>query len=173
MKNSNGFTLVELLVVTAILGVLIVSIVGILLNTFKAKSIIGLTNKVEANANYINGEIRKNLIGSEGRNVLCFGNSIQMSDLNGNQTILSCVEAAGVSTGNVASASATATIQLKEDDVSVTGCGSFVSCELSPATGFVSKVNVGYTLSAGLFGGNGGAENYFSRSFTTSVTLRN
>lgn len=172
--RKNGFTLIEMIVATGILGVLMVGIVAILLNTFKAKTTVSLSNRVEANANYVVGEIRKNLIGADNRSVSCFGNQLTFNDLSGVGTTLSCVDSTALVVGYIASASATTTIHLSEDDplLMISGCANFVSCEVSPVTGNVSKVNIGFTLSAGVLG-TGSSEAFFQRPFSSSVTLRN
>lgn len=162
--KNHGFTLIEMIVVTAVMGSLIVGITGILLNSFKAKSIVNYSDKVESNGIYIIGEMRKNLINADSKSVVCTSDSVTFNDKSSNQTVISCTGGPPI----IASASATTT-QLSDVGITV-DCPQFISCSNSPITNLVNKIDIGFTLTVGAAGQ--GAENLYSKSFNSSVTVR-
>src|SRR3990167_7621516 len=87
LKINHGFTLIEMIVVTAVMGVVIVGATWILLNTLKVKTITNYSEKVEGNGSFIIGEIRKNLLNADSKTVDCsLGNTVVFEDQQGNQT---------------------------------------------------------------------------------------
>ncbi len=166
MIKRNGFTLIEMMVVVAVLAVIMVTVVSVLLNSFKASSRVDVADRIEQNGQYALNEIRNNFLTSNGLNVTCnTGDSITyMNQLDGNVNTLQCIEG-----GAIASVSATTTTNLTVG-VSASNCNNFVTCEVT-STGMVTSANIGFTLSTGV--PNSGSENYVSRSFTTKVAVRN
>lgn len=165
LKRQDGFTLVEMMVVVAVLTVVMVTVSGLLLNSFKASSRVDVTDKVEQNGQYALNEIRNNFLTSNGINVTCgVGGSITyVNQLDGNTNSLQCVEGA-----SIASISGGRTTNLTVG-VSASNCSNFVTCDFSPE-GLVTSANIGFTLSAGT--PNAGLDSYVSRSFETKVAVR-
>jgi prepilin-type N-terminal cleavage/methylation domain-containing protein len=161
-----GFTLIEMVVVVSVLAVIMVTISSLLINSFKARNKINVSDVLEQNGSYVLSEVRNDFLNSDGKNADC-GDGTQLtliSRLDGNQTVIQCNEGA-----DIASMSATMTVKLNHG-VSVSNCVQFVSCD-TDADGNVTAINVGFTLSAGT--AEAGVENSGSRSFQTKVAARN
>lgn len=164
----TGFTLVELLVSVLIVASLIVVITGVMMDTFKAKTRSSLADRVAKNGTFAISELRRNIINSLPGAITCpvgVGSSMVIYARDGRATTLKCTEG-----GAIASESALRTIDLTEGDVEVSGCSNFISCDTSAATGNVSQVNIGFTISSGEEAAK--AADFVSRDFETKITVR-
>lgn len=162
MRKRKGFTLIEIMVVVGIFGMLMSVVIGVLLNSFKAKNRVELANLVEENGRFIQAEIRRNLLAAKGTTVLCpvgVGRSIGFeNNLDGASTVISCVS------GEIASDSANP-VTLSADNMTAT-CTSFVRC-----SGDSPTVDIEFDLSTGTAGSGG--QNYVTRKFKQSMVVRN
>ena len=161
--KKNGFTLIEIVVSIGIISLIILATTGILMNIFKAKTRVNIADVVEKNGSFALTEIRRNIINSLTRSIVCSESSLTMLGQDGQSTQIICNEG-----GVIASSSANGVVSLTDDDVTVTGCAGFVSC-ITPLTE-VSKVNVGFGLESGVE--EAGVESYASKEFEISVTVR-
>lgn len=170
LKSKKGFTLIELLVVIGVTGMIMVAIVGIMLQTFKAKTKLSWNEEIESNGTWIMTEIRKNIIDSSGENMVCgvvASDNIVMVNLKGNgeTTTITCDEATGIASNSA---------NLLKDTLRVSNCSNFVSCETVPLGGSeyrVTKVNLSFDLSPATV--PTGSPDFVKRTFQTSVVLRN
>jgi len=165
--KKTGFTLIEMVVSVGMVMVLMIAITGILMNSFKAKTSINLTDKIEQNGNFVLTELRKNIINSKTSSMVCpvgVGFSLAVTGKDGLESVLLCMEE-----DQIASSSASGIVSLTEDDVWVKNCASFVSCTTNSADE-VTGVNIGFTLAAGVEGS--GAGNYVAKNFEMAVTVR-
>ncbi|MFA6518670.1 MAG: prepilin-type N-terminal cleavage/methylation domain-containing protein [Candidatus Shapirobacteria bacterium] len=164
-KNRRGFTLIEMVVVTGIIGLMMVAVTGILLSSLQARNLTRMTDLLSANGNYALEEIRKNLLNANKETVVCpvgVGSSLSFDSVrDGEETLLKCDNA-----GRVASNSA----KLTGGEVILSGCDEFVRCE-NGALGPVSGIVVKFVLSAG--NASGGVKDFVSKVFESRVTLRN
>ena len=164
--RKNGFTLIDVVVSLGVIVLVMTVISGVLMNTFKAKTSVSLSDVVERNGTFALAEIRRNIINSRKDELICpvgVGSSLGLTGSDGGVTRIICNE--GVT---IASSSADV-VSLTDSDVRVTGCGSFVSCGTAPSTE-ISEVNIDFSLEAGAE--DAGAQNYVSKDFKLSVTVR-
>ena len=164
--KKNGFTLIDAVVSLGVIVLVMAIISGVLMNTFKAKTMVNVTDVVERNGTFALAEIRRNIINSMKNGMVCpagdVGTSLTLTGYDGLITRITCDEDA------IASSSAYG-VDLTDDDVRVTGCGSFISCGTAPSTE-ISEVNISFSLEAGVE--EAGKESYVSKDFKSSVTVR-
>ena len=165
--KKNGFTLIDVLVSVSVISLIIVVITGILMNTLKVKTRVSIADVVERNGTFALAEIRRNIINSSAKSIVCAagGSSLTLAGQDGQLTQIICNEG-----GKIASSSANGVVDLTDSDVTVAGCGSFVSCSTAPSTE-VSMVNIGFILASGVE--EAGVESYVSKNFEIKVAVRN
>ncbi|MDP4009398.1 MAG: type II secretion system protein [Candidatus Shapirobacteria bacterium] len=175
-KSKSGFTLIEILVVFGLLSVILATVADILISTFKANSRVQLTTRLVSEGNFVMGEIRKNVLRTDGRNIsypIGIGDSssfyfVSMDD--NKKTTITCSEV--VDNNKIASESASGDIfDLTSGQVRVSGCTTFVSFDTLPYSSDVSNININFTLSAG--NNEAGDENFASKEFKSKVVIRN
>ncbi len=166
--GSFGFTLIEIVVVVGIIAVIMASISGVLLGSFRAKNRVNYSDLVEEEGSWIINELRKNVLNASASSVSCGDTGVSFENVKneGSQiTELICDR----ETNKIASSSAHSA-DLSSERVMVSGCDTFVSCDTLPSS-TVWRVNFDFNVSAGnVEAGPGG---YVSRDFKTSVTVRN
>jgi type II secretory pathway pseudopilin PulG len=173
-KKELGFTLIETVVIVGVLGVIMITVTSVLINSYKAKSRIEVADKVEENGVSVLRELRENIRLAAGvgmtcaTNILSVGSTISIQNTNdGSITNLICYEGT-----RIASVSAGGSFDLTSSSVKVTGCNDFARCELFPdSTDRINKVNFSFTLSSG--DTSAPAENSRVRIFNSSVVPRN
>jgi len=145
---NKAFTLIETLVAVGILGVLLVSVGGMMGMSFKAKRQTESSEKVSSRAVFVLGELKKNILEAQADKINCpedVGSSISFTGKNGGLTTLLCDS----TTGQVASVSATGNFNLLNEEVVASSCENFVTCNLS---GGSEVMSVGFSLSLGISG---------------------
>lgn len=164
---KKGFTLIELVIVVSVLAIILVTVTTVLLTSFRARSRVDISDKLEQNGNFALAEIRNNILNSDGQNVVfCGGNTISFVNKQDGATItLSCADG-----DKIASASAV-TQRLTSADVVALNCATFVSCS-SLVSGIVSTVDFKFVLATNTMPSVGIAET-ISRAFETKVVIRN
>lgn len=160
---KKGFTLIEMVVVVGVFGLLMAVVVGVLVNSFKAKNRVDLTSLIEENGRFVQAELRKNLLLARANSLVCpvgVGTSVGFeNNKDGQLTVIIC-DSAGIASESASPVDLTGT--------SVTvDCSNFVSC----SAGNSPIVNFNFTLSAGVVGG--GAQSFASRKFEQGVVVRN
>lgn len=172
-KSKSGFTLIEILVVFGLLSVILATVADILINTFKANSRVQLTTRLVSEGNFVMGEIRKNVLRTDGRNIsypigIGDSSSFYFVSIDDNKTTtIVCNE-----NGKIASNSASGNnYDLTSGQVRVSGCTTFVSFDTLPYSSDVSNININFTLSAG--NNEAGDENFASKEFKSKVVIRN
>jgi len=165
---KKGFTLIETLVVVIIMGVVITTVVGVMLNSLKAKSRLSLANNLESNGANLTLALRRIILNSLSSKITCpqtgVGTSlVVINRSDGQSTNLACLEASG----QVASNSS----NLLASGVGVSGCSSFISCDTMPVTGEVKTINFNFSLVTS--SGGTSPESYVKRSFVNKVVIRN
>lgn len=133
IKNYSGFTLIETLVAVAVLGVLVVTVGGIMTMSFKVKNSTGNNELMSRQATNALGELKKNILDAEYGKINCpvgVGSSISFETKNGGMTTLLCNEIGH----QIASASAVGTSTsyfYLSGSVWAINCQNFVSCNLT------------------------------------------
>lgn len=153
------------MVVVASVGLIMTSIVGIILGSFRAKNKNILNNKIMENGGWIISELRKNVFNSTSSDIVCEGEgkSVQIKNINdGELTILAC----DLPTNQIASISAARTMSLNNKEVTIINCDTFVTCD-TDNDGGVTGLTFNFGISS-TFSGIGS-----SQVFTTKITLRN
>jgi len=159
--------LIETVVVTGVVGMMMVAVTGVFLNSLRARNMTRMVDLLSANGNRALDEIKKNLLNARSETVVCpaaggIGSQLSLeSTRDGQTTVISCTNG-----GQIASNSA----NLLGDQVRLSGCEEFVKCE----TGLletVSAVTVRFVLGTGQLDGLVG--DYATRTFETKVSLRN
>ncbi|MCX6726980.1 MAG: type II secretion system protein, partial [Candidatus Shapirobacteria bacterium] len=129
--GRQGFTLIELLVVVGVLGIILITMSTVLINSTRAKNRTAIIQNLDTNGNRILDKIKYNLINADPATIVCPvgpGSSITFNDKmgGGDSTALICSEGA-----DVASVSAiNGHLGLNTGSVVVSGCGNFVSCNI-------------------------------------------
>jgi prepilin-type N-terminal cleavage/methylation domain-containing protein len=169
--KKNGFSLIETLVVIAVISLVMIGIIEIMMNSLKAKRMTDKTLEVNQGANMIYDEVRRNLLDAVGTEIICspMGDSVTYkSQRDGGETTLECV---GGETGSrIASVSAGKHIVvLNPDSVTISGCQSFATCKSQDGSDAVSAVDVNFIVSIG----DTAAGTYAQKEIKSSVTLRN
>lgn len=173
MKNQrirSGFTLIEMIVVLAVIVIVMSASAAALLDVFKANNRIRLANKVVQNGNWALNELNKNMLNTGGNNIVCgpnVSNQIKFESIfDGEETIITCYDdskkIASESTKNGA-------FDLTSGDVRVSDCATFVTCDTLPSSE-VSAVNFSFTIGAGV---EGSPENSVEKNFQSKVVIRN
>jgi len=169
----KGFTLIEILVVVGVLGMIMVATTAIMVNSFRAKARIEVSDVVEQSGSAALSEIKNNLISATGVGMSCvtsgIGTSIALQSVDdGGVTRLVCYEGS-----KIASESATTgNFDLTPGNIKVIGCDNFAICTMSPAsTERVSNVNFSFVLSLGDSAAN--MEKFVQRIFRSDVVIRN
>lgn len=161
----KGFTLIEMVVVTAVVGMMMLAVTGILISSLQSRNLTRMADVVSANGNYALEEIKKNLLNADSETVVCpvgVGSSIGFeSALDGMTTTLTCTENARVASNSA---------NLTGGEVKLSDCGSFVNCQTG-MLGSVAIVAVKFSLSAGDVAG--GVKDFVEKTFEMTVTLRN
>ena len=165
MKFKGGYTLVELMIATAVIGVLAVVATGLFFATSRGGSKVQVT--VEVNQN---GEIALGTMGRLVRNSLsvvgCTATesaSLTVVDRNGREIRFSCEEI-GTDYGYIASNGA----RLTSENVALSACA--FACQ-EDAEGFrPASVDIDFSLRQA---GPGLAGETEEQKFSTSVSLRN
>lgn len=161
---KNGFTLIEVVVTTAVLIVTMLTVGVVLSNTLRSSTQIETTNTLENVASQTMAEIKKNILSSSRQGVICtagYSNQVLLTSVS-NQLVTTLI-----CNGSIASVSA-ATANLTPNTVTATNCDHFISCDLG-SDGLPTAVNVGFTLQ---IGNQADVENSYQRSFVQKVTLR-
>ena len=169
--KRNGFSLVETLVVIAVVSLVMLAIIEIMLNSFKAKRMTDSTVEVNQSANMVFDEIRRNLLDAVGTETICApaGDKVTfISQTDGGETTLECVE--GATGSRIASVSAGKhIITLTPESVKISGCSQFATCKSPGGSDTVYAVDVNFTVSIG----DTLAGTYAQKEIKSSVTLRN
>ncbi len=163
MDKKAGYTLVEIIVVVASVGLIMTAMIGVILGSFRAQNRTKSDNKITENGSWIMNELRKNVFNSFGDQVECASDakSVQIKSLvDGQITTLSCDQV----NSKIASTSAVERV-LNNSEVTVSGCTNFVTCE--QVDDKVYGVTFNFTLESTVEGVGS------SRVFSTKVTLRN
>jgi prepilin-type N-terminal cleavage/methylation domain-containing protein len=170
--RRSGFTLIEIVIVTAAVGLIMVAMVGVILSTFKSQNQSKVDTQISQNGTWILSELRRNILGSSSTRIACVNNagvlSVGLTNLVDNiSTILSCDLRGGVN--KIASTSGdpkNKTVFLSGTEVTVDCGDSFVTCDTLPSLE-VSAVNFNFMLKSDVVGVGA------SKNFTLKVTIRN
>lgn len=130
IKNKKGFTLIEMVVVTAATAMIMVSLIGVVIATFRSQNQTKSNIKVVSGGNWILNEIKRNILSSDSENIVCAGDNLSIGLTNiydGEWTTISCAN------NRIASDSARETIYLDSSDISVNCGNSFVICTVLPS----------------------------------------
>lgn len=160
-EGFSGFTLVEMIIVVAAIGLIMVSIVSIMGGAFKASNRTKWSDLVEQNGSWALAEIRKNILRAESTNLECGSNWVSFYSISdGVGTTIVCEN------NKIASRSGELSTDLTGVGVSVVDCGNVVSCD-NPAT----KINFDFDLVVGI--SEAGPDAYVRKNFKSSVGVRN
>jgi prepilin-type N-terminal cleavage/methylation domain-containing protein len=167
-NKKTGFTLIEIVVVVGVLGSIIVTVASVLLNSFKAKARIEVTDKIERNGGIVLSELKSGVVNASGVDMLCVGSTLTYtSSIDGGVTNLVCYEGT-----KIASESANGVFDLTSSDVAVSGCNNFVQCDLySGSTDRTTQVDFVFGLIAG--DAQAGAGQQVNRQFQSTIVVRN
>lgn len=153
----KSFTLIETLVAVGVLGVLMVTVGGIMTMSFKAKNSTGNNQLISTKATFVLSELKKNILDAELGKINCpavgVGNSISFVTKSGGMTTLLCDQ----SLGQIASSSANSSVSTYnylDANVKVLNCQDFVLCNLSGGSEVVS-INFKLNLQVSSFSGLG------------------
>jgi prepilin-type N-terminal cleavage/methylation domain-containing protein len=164
MKKS-GFTLMEIIVVVASVGLIMTAVTGITLSIFKSQNRSQSTNKIVSNGNWILNELKKDVWNGSSSRITCIdNNSIGITSLDdGANTVISC------SGNNIASKSGALVKNLNNiSEVNIISCpqNNFVSCTTLPS---LDVTNVNFNFGVGATTAGVGVTQYFS----INVSIRN
>lgn len=163
-KKCLGFTLIEIVVIVASVGLIMTSVVGVVLGTFKSQNREKSTNKVLENGSWIINELRKNTLNSNSDTVVCNDDgSIEMVNaVDQEKSVFSCDQVSN----KIASTSASKESLLNSRIISVADCSNFAEC-VTDLSGKVVMVTFNFGIEATTSGIS------VNKNFNTTVTLRN
>jgi len=164
-KNKFGFTLIEIVVVVASVGLIMTSVIGVVLGTFKSQNREKSTNKVMENGSWIINELRKNTLNSESTTIVCNTDKLSVEMVNmadQGKSVFDCNQISN----KIASTSATRESVLNSSEVNITDCSNFVECTVDSSEK-VTTVTFNFDIGATTSGVS------VSKNFNTTVTLRN
>lgn len=169
-KSKTGFTLVELLVAVGIIAIAMITLSSTMIDSLRAKNRVRVMDKINQNGVWINSEIRRNLLRAPQNTIDCSGapSSLKFGDDNNNINTITCTEATGIASASAETAHNVG--NMVDSGIRVTGCGTFVSCGLSPASEVTSAI-IKFTLEAGTAGDR--PENLYTKTFESKITIRN
>lgn len=173
--RKNGFTLVEIVVVLGVTAVVIISMVGIMVQSFRAKNRLSWSDEIEAGGTWVIDKLRNGILDAGGETLNCSPVGSETYSYislkgDGETTTVTCDETMG--NNGIASNSA----NLLKSNLRVSGCSTFVSCDTLPVVGGgyrVTKVNFSFDLSADPLLVPTTSPDFVSRTFKTSVVVRN
>lgn len=173
MTNKKGFTLVELVVVIAALGVIMTTVTVILVNSFRAKNRVESLTELDQNGDVLINSLKANVFNSTGVGMTCqtdpagLGTTLTLTNTNnGEVTNLVCYQ-----NNRIASESAKGNVLLTIPFY-LPDCTNFARCETMPDSGQISRVNFNVILTRGT-SGTDVTETAVSKSFSSTVTVRN
>lgn len=166
--------MIEMVVIVGVMGVIMIAIVSIMINSFRAKNRIEVADVVETSGTTVYRQLKDNLITATAVGMTCatdasqVGSTLAVMNINdGVVTNLVCYEGS-----RIASESANGVFRLTDESVGVSGCDNFARCELFPdSTDRVTKVNFLFNLSSGTTSVQ--AEKSKTRQFRFEVVPRN
>lgn len=150
MKTKRGFTLIELIIVIACLGLIMVSVSSILFNSFKAKNKISYQQSVEDEGQFILSELRRRVM--EASDINQVGENFSFTE-NEIDILVSCGAGETMSIGGT----------------EVTGRTRATCSDFATVSG--KSVDIGFTLSIG--NQSAGQDMWGEKSFKTTIFLRN
>ncbi len=175
LGGQDGFTLVEIVVVLGVTAVVIVSMVGIMVQSFRAKSRLSWSDEIEAGGTWLIDKLRNGILDAGGETLNC--SPVESDNYSyvslkggGETTTVMCDDSAG--NNQIASNSA----NLLKSNLRVSDCSTFVSCDTLAVVGGgyrVTKVNLSFDLSADPALVPTTSPDFVSRTFKTSVVVRN
>ena len=143
--------------VVSSIGLIMTVVVGSLLQIMKVQNRNEAISRLSTSGNAILTEIRRNLINSDGKNIVCSSGSVGFTNVSDNLgTSITCTL-----NDKIASVSGTTTKKINSDNISIVNCSSFADCS---ETG---KVTINFGIGTSVAGVG------VTRNFTTTVTLRN
>jgi len=167
MNFKRAFTIIEMIVIIGSLAFVFIIVSQILMNSVKSSRKMTKSNGVEEGGSWVIAEIRKNLLKADVYSLSCptgVGSSVTfVSRIDGQETSIVCDENEGL----IASVSAGRSVSFLTDEVKVSGCDSFVSCDLDSP---IPVVDFSFNLSIG--DRSRGVDDYASRDFDAKVVIR-
>ncbi len=138
---KRAFTLIEIVVMVAILGLIMTMLSGSLGISFKLKNSTETNEKLTSKANFVFNELKKNILEAKPETIVCSGgNQLRYTATNGKEIVLSC----DIVGSQIASRSATTgeVFYLLDKEVSPNNCSNFVTCHLRTGSSVVESVDV-------------------------------
>ena len=159
--DKNGFTIIEMVVVTAAIAMIMVAVISVVVATFRSQNQTKSNSKVSSGGNWILTELKREVLSSDGENIVCLDNQLTLTDVNdGEVVVISCDDSEG---NEVITANST---NLNSGDISIIDCSEFVSCTTLPSLE-VSEVNFKFGVKSDTVGIEA------SQDFELSVSVRN
>lgn len=167
--RSKGFTLIEIVVVTVLVGVLSVAVVQMFFQVTKINRKTAYARTVDEAGRWILASMEKVVRSArfiEGMATYCQGearNSLSFVDSDGYTAVYACDE------GKIASTSAGTTVYLNDSTrAEITDCGSLFVCEQS---GNSQTVSLRFTLRAGASSSSLPQDKY-ERTFRRKIVVK-
>jgi len=129
LKEKDGFTLIEVIVVVTVVALIMVAIISVVVSTFKIQNQTQSNSKVVSGGNAILSELKKNILNSNSNSISCGSDNLSVTfsnNFDGKTTVISCLG------GKIASTSGQ-TVYLTSGDISIVDCGQFVTCYTLPS----------------------------------------
>jgi len=174
MIKDKGFTLVELIVVVAAMGVIMITVTTITVNSFRARNRVESLTELEQSGDVLINSLKNNVFNSTKVGIDCqldplgSGSTLTVTNMNdGEVTNLVCYQ-----NNKIASESAKGKMLLTATNY-VPDCFNFARCETTPDNSQISKVNFNFSLTKYNGDGEDVSETATSKNFNSSVTVRN
>ncbi len=166
MKNSNGFTLLETLVVVSIVSIIAIFAVGVLSTVLNGGTKTAIISEIKQNGNYVMENMSRYIRNSLSISSCPGNNTLSLVQPDNSTVIYTLLPADASNNKRIASNSATLTNSDRKNGVNVASLTFTCDTTISPAT-----VTIDFTLTQGL-GVSSGQQNQASETFHTTVSLR-
>ena len=163
----KGYTLLELMIATAVIGILAIVATNLFFSVSRGGTQVQVTAEVNQNGEVVLGTLERIIRNSTGVTSTCTGEAVEsltVSDRYGRTIAFSC-ENVGEDTGYIASNSA----RLTSENVAVSACG--FTCTQDPEGFRPPLIEIDFSLRQAEGGALKGETS--QQQFKTSVSLRN
>jgi len=164
---KKGFTLIELVVVTGLLGLVVVTVTGVFLNSMKATAKMELDQRLDESGNLVVERLSRSIMSMglvEDYDSVCLTgialNSITLVNRDGDSSVLTCVDER-ISLGSESISPADLRVDCTD--------GFSIYCD---ANDRVPAIEVNFTVSSKTGGGTYGEGAEVEKSFSTKVMMR-
>ncbi len=171
--NKKGFTLLEVLVTTAIIGVLFVVSSSIFINTIRSANKANITNEAKENSSLLIESLQRDVRNSTGASVTLAGlpgptgDTLTITTASGSSITWICSAATSTDNGYITREALTVTNRDPVNGVSVVDCSNFFT--VTAGANYLLTIDFGFTQGKGVTGGSQDIQTLVSHKVSISA----